>query len=96
MAYQAKESPKTPAASLGLLLPIEADWRELGPRLQRLDGFEAEFRAALVRHGFLAESFQPFFDAWLKLRSQPPVADYSEVAHTVEGMLTGPLALLAN
>ena len=96
LAYQAKVNPGVPAASLGLLLPTEADWQELGPRLQRLGRFEDDFRGALARHGFLADSFSPFFAAWDKLRQQPPAGDYAAVAHTLEGMLTGPLAMLGN
>lgn len=96
IAHVAQVAPKAPAASLGLLLPTAADWRELGPRLQGLGGFEGEFRSALERHGFLPDSFQPFFTEWGKLRSQPPAADYPAVVRTLEGMLSGPLALLGN
>ena len=96
IAYESKVSPKTPAASLGLLLPTEADWRELKPRLAALGDFDRDFREALKRHGFLDESFQPFFAAWAKMRSEPPSGDYGTVVHRLEGMLTGPLALLGN
>ena len=96
-AYEAKRSPQAPpVASLGLLLPTEADWRALAPRLRALDGFDRDFRAALERHGFLPDSFDSFFAAWAKLRAGPPAADYAGLARTLEGMLTGPLALLGN
>ena len=96
LAYQAKVNPGVRTASLGLLLPTEADWRDLGPRLKRLDKFGDDFRAALDRHGFLADSFRPFFVSWEKLRQQPPAGEYAELAGTLEGMLTGPLALLGH
>jgi predicted exporter len=96
LAYQAKVNPGATTASLGLLLPTEADWRELGPRIKKLDTFANDFREALDRHGFLADSFQPFFVAWDKLRRQPPAGDYAELARTLEGMLAGPLAMLGS
>ncbi len=96
LVYQAKVNPGVRNASLGLLLPTEADWRELGPRLKRLDKFGDDFREALDRHGFLADSFRPFFVAWAKLRQQPPAGDYADVAGTLESMLAGPLALLGH
>lgn len=96
LAYEARVAPGVSTASLGLLLPTEADWRGLEPRLRALDGFEADFRAALSRHGFLPDSFGSFFSAWAQLRRHPPTADYTDVAKTLEGMLTGPLALMGN
>ena len=96
IAFETKAAPQTSSASLGLVLPAEADWRALAPRLQALDGFGRDFGAALERHGFISESFQPFFAAWEKLREHPPAGDYDHVVRTLEGMLTGPLALLGN
>jgi len=96
LEFEAKAVPNAAAASLGLLLPTEADWRELRPRLAGLGEFDREFRAALERHGFIAESFQPFFDAWARLRAQPPDGELAGVARRLEGMLHGPLALLGN
>ncbi|MEO6875386.1 MAG: MMPL family transporter [Opitutaceae bacterium] len=96
IAYEAKLAPKASAASLGLLLPTEADWRELGPRLKALGNFEADFKAALDRHGFLSASFDGFFASWANLRLHPPTMDYAAVAQTVQGMLTGPMAMLGN
>lgn len=94
--YQAKVSPGVSAASLGLLLPTETDWRQLGPRLKQLEKFDEDFREALDRHGFLADSFSPFFVAWEKLRKEPPAGDYPKVVGTLEGMLSGPLAMLGS
>lgn len=96
LAYEAKVNPGVSTASLGLLLPTETDWRGVEPRLRGLQDFETDFRAALARHGFLPDSFGPFFSAWEKLRQQPPAGDYTDVARTLERMLTGPLALLGS
>lgn len=96
LAHQRKVAPGAPAASLGLLLPTEVDWHAVPARLGRLENFASEFRSALERHGFTADSFSPFFAAWESLRAQPPKADYPALAQSVSGALQGPLALLAN
>jgi predicted exporter len=85
-----------PATSIGLLLPTERDWRELPARLARLDAFAANFRSALETHGFTADAFAPFFEAWAELRARPPVETYAEVVADFRRLLTGPLALLSN
>lgn len=96
LAYQARVAPGVPAASLGLLLPTAADWEALPARLARLGDFEPEFRAALERHGFFAQSFLPFFTAFEKVRAHPPAATYAGVARTLDGLLKGPMAMLGN
>lgn len=96
LAHRKKVAPAAPAASIGLLLPTEADWQAVPARLGRLERFAPEFRAALEKHGFTADSFAPFFTAWESLRAQPPKADYPALAQAVSGALQGPLALLAN
>ncbi|MDB6094446.1 MAG: hypothetical protein JWM32_2008 [Verrucomicrobia bacterium] len=95
-AYQAKLNPKGSTASLGLLLPTESDWQAMPARLRELGSFDHDFRAALENHGFVADSFLPFFTAFEKLRSHPSGGEYSGVAKMLEGMLAGPLALLGN
>ncbi|MDB6168048.1 MAG: hypothetical protein JWM88_912 [Verrucomicrobia bacterium] len=96
MAFEAKAAPRSSMASLGLMLPTEADWKAQPARLAGLAGFDHEFRAALERHGFLAESFLPFFAAWEKVRGHPAAGDYAGLARRLEGMLHGPLAMLGN
>jgi predicted exporter len=96
IAFEAKVAPKASAASLGLLLPTAADWQALGSRLRALGDFDREFRAALERHGFVVKSFLPFLTEWEQVRAHPPAGDYPAVVRTLEGMLTGPLALLGN
>jgi hypothetical protein len=64
--------------------------------LRALGDFDREFRAALERHGFVVKSFLPFLTEWEQVRAHPPAGDYPAVVRTLEGMLTGPLALLGN
>ncbi len=95
-AFHEQTAPGVAAASVGLLLPTEADWRALPDRLGKLDAFAAEFHAALERRGFTADSFAPFFAAWKELRSAAPAGDYAALAGGLSRTLTGPLALLSN
>ena len=95
-AFVAQSSPTATAASVGLLLPTEADWRALPGRLATLEAFATDFRSALERRGFTADSFAPFFEAWRELRTGPAVADYGALAGGLGRALTGPLALLSN
>lgn len=98
LAYQRKTMPNVPAASVGLLLPTEADWQALPVRLGKLEAFAPEFRAALEKRGFTADSFAPFFTAWDIERVRPASIghSYAALAEAVSRSLTGPLALLAN
>jgi predicted exporter len=96
LAWQAQVNPGAAAASVGLLLPTGADWRALPARLSGLGDFAAEFRRALERRGFTAESFAAIFDAWSELRARPPQAEFDVVAAGLDRALTGPLALLSN
>jgi predicted exporter len=92
LADEARTSPDAGAASVGLIFPTETDWRELPARLGGLRGFSDDFRAALDRHGFRPESFEPFFTAWNRVRSHPPSGDYdglyADFAHAAGGPLT--------
>jgi predicted exporter len=96
LAYQAKADPGVAAASVGLLLPTEVDWRELRRRLESVASFPAEFRSALERHGFTADAFAPFFSAWDGLIALPPGGEYATLAAGVGDALTGPLAIASN
>jgi predicted exporter len=96
LAYQAKAAPGVAAASVGLLLPTEADWRELPRRLDALASFAAHFRTALEQHGFTAEAFAPFFSAWSGLTARPSRRDYAVLAAEMGAALTGPLAISSN
>ena len=94
LAWHASAFPGRNAASLGLALPTAADWQALPDRSAALDGFEPALRAALVRHGFDAESFAPFFAAWREWRARPRPPDYDAVARELAGALHGPPSLL--
>jgi predicted exporter len=96
LEYRAATAPGVAAASAGLLLPTEEDWRALPRRIQSLSNFAAEFGAALAQHGFTPESFEPFFAAWNELRTRPPASDHASLAAGLSRALTGPLALLSN
>jgi predicted exporter len=96
LAAEAKTSPGANAASVGLVFPTEADWRELPARLGGLRGFSGDFRAALDRHGFRPESFEPFFKAWNQLQTHPPAGDYDGLYADFRRAASGPLALLYN
>jgi predicted exporter len=96
LADEARRTPDFSATSLGLVLPTAADWSALPRRLQALAAFAPEFRAALERHGFIAASFAPFFDAWSALRANPPTEDYTALAAGLDEIVTGPMALLSN
>lgn len=96
LAWQARTHPGVAAASVGLLLPTEADWRALPGRLAQLRGFAAELARALERRGFTADAFAPFFAAWRELESQPPTGDFAALSAGLDRALTGPLALLSN
>jgi predicted exporter len=96
LAHEARTAPGVSATSLGLVLPTEADWRALPERLRALKDFAPDFRAALERHGFVASSFSPFFDAWQERRARPPTEDYATLAAQLGAMLKGPMALLSN
>jgi predicted exporter len=82
------------ALSLGLIFPTEADYLAVPARLQRLAAFPAEMRAALTRHGFLADSFSAFFISWNRLRRTPPTVPYAQLYTEVAPVLSGPLGLL--
>ena len=95
-AHLARTAPDVALSSLGLLLPTQADWRALPERFEALRGFPDDFRAALDRHGFSADSFFSFFNAWDRARAHPPAGDYDDLAASVRTLLTGPLSLLAS
>jgi predicted exporter len=94
VAYEAKTAPGTDVASLGLAFPTEANWRAMPLRLAGLGGFSADFRAALVRHGFTEAPFSSFFAAWEDFRAHPPTNDYESLYTDLSGQLAGPFALL--
>jgi predicted exporter len=95
LTHQAEVAPGVAAASVGLLLPTEADWRALPRRLEALGTFAAEFRAVLEQRGFTPGAFDPFFTAWEEARIRRST-DYPALADRIARALSGPLALLIN
>jgi predicted exporter len=94
LAYAAKTDPGAKFASLGAIFPTADDWDALPARLRDLAGFSADFSAALVRHGFSAESFAPFFAAWASVIQHPPALAYGQLYAELEPALAGPLGQL--
>ena len=99
--------PDAPLASLGLVLPTEADFLAQPARLSALTDFEPQLRAALERHGFTPDSFAPFFQAWqahtsefstpssqLSALSSRLSASYSSLGTDLQAALTGPSGML--
>ncbi len=91
-----RTAPGVAAASTGVLLPTEGDWRAQPERVAALAGFAGDLRAALTRRGFTPEAFEPFFVEWDRVQTRSPEASYLQLAAGIEQALTGPLALLSN
>ena len=91
-AWHAQQFPGTDAGSLGLLLPSPAEWSALPAHLAGLDSLEKPLRAALVRHGFDADAFAPFFTAWSSAFA--PLPDYDATVADFARAIHGPPSLL--
>lgn len=94
LAWQSMTFPGSAAASIGMLLPDVKDWTAAPKRLQALTDFEPQLQAALARHGFAPEEFQPFFSAWREWRQRPVRPAYEDLARGLMRDLHGPLGLL--
>jgi predicted exporter len=95
LAWHAEAYPETQVASLGSLLPTRADYESLPDRLRTLARFPQALRDSLEQHGFVATSFEPFFQAWSELRDRS-WPDYATVVAELRQQLNGPTALLLN
>ncbi|HTJ77801.1 MAG TPA: MMPL family transporter [Rariglobus sp.] len=100
-AWHDRTFPDAPLASVGLILPTEADTLAQPARLADLGDFAALLRAALERHGFTADSFAPFFEAWsehaaaVSSSSAEQLAKaYATLGADLQSRLTGPLGML--
>jgi predicted exporter len=94
--HETAVAPQASRSSLGLLMPTEQDWQRLPRRLAALPHFAQDFRAALERHGFAADSFGGFFLSWDDLRGHPPSGSYETLATRLHALLAGPLAMLSS
>jgi hypothetical protein len=94
LASVARTDPGAKAASLGAIFPTEEDWRALPVRLRDLEGFPGDFRAALGLHGFSADAFGPFFEAWAGIGRAAPVGTYAGLYADLDAALAGPLGQL--
>jgi predicted exporter len=94
LAWHSKAYPGSSVATLGYALPTEEEWRGLPGAIASLGDFEGELRGALARHGFEAEAFKPFFDAWRAEASGAARPTYGQLVATLAGALHGPSASL--
>jgi len=92
LEIHARQQPGASLASLGMVLPEPAAREALDARRRELAGFAPALRAALGRHGFEAEEFAPFFDAWEDWLATPPPG-YDVLVGQLQDTLRGPLAL---
>ncbi len=94
LAWHEREFPKARTASLGYALPTEQEWSQLPRRLGALGGFDVDLRAALGRHGFEPEGFEPFFAAWKEFRRAGPRPTYDGLVGRLDAAIVGPLSSL--
>jgi predicted exporter len=94
LTWHEETFPQSPAASAGLLLPTQSDWRRRPALLGELASFPTELRAAFERHGYAADGFEPFFGDWQKHASTAAAPPYSTLVDELRTQLKGPLGLL--
>ncbi len=93
-AWHAQEYPATTLASIGNLVPTQADWNTLPERLGGLDAFVPALKVALERQGFEPGAFAPFFENWQAWRAAPR-SGYDESVASFLAVLRGPLQMMA-
>ena len=93
-AWHATAFPGTTIASIGLVLPSPVDFQATPARLAALSGFEPALRAALEKHDYTADSFEPFFKAWHEVATRTQPLSYEALATDLQAHLTGPLGML--
>jgi predicted exporter len=94
LAWHEREFPQARTATLGYALPTEEQWLQLPRRLGLLGGFESDLRAALGRHGFEADGFEPFFAAWEAFQRSSPRPTYDQLVGRLNSAVVGPLSSL--
>ncbi|MBE2215378.1 MAG: MMPL family transporter [Opitutaceae bacterium] len=92
LAEHAAHHPEASAASLGLALPNPDDHTAVVSHRRELADFPARLHEALARHGFEAEAFTPFVEAWTAWLASPPCG-YDALVAGLHGALRGALAL---
>jgi len=86
--------PGSNAVSVGSVLPQPEDWESFSTSLHEMADFEPTLRAALVKHGFEAEAFDPFFTAWRDLLARSTSPTFVDLVLGLRAALTGPLGLM--
>jgi predicted exporter len=94
LRWHGREFPNTRVATLGYALPTQEQWARLPERLQELNNFDRDLRAALARHGFEPDAFAPFFGAWSAQASRAGRPTYDELVGRLNAALQGPLSAL--
>ncbi|MFT3782493.1 MAG: hypothetical protein QM790_10810 [Nibricoccus sp.] len=92
--WDAKQFPSSKVVSVGSILPLPEDRKDLDAALAELSGFEDALRGALERHGFDVVSFEPFFTAWRDFLKRDHTPSYDELVAGLRDALTGPLGLM--
>ena len=90
--WHAGQFAGTSVASLGLAVPTPDAFAAIPAERTRLTVYEPALRAALERHGFAVEEFEPFFTAWRGWLAAPAV-NYEAAVRELTGALQGPTAL---
>jgi predicted exporter len=94
LEWLSRNHPQARTATLGYALPTEEEWRALPAQLASLGSFEADLRSALARHGFEADAFAPFFEAWEGQLARADRPTYDHLVGELSSALKGPLASL--
>lgn len=93
-AWHEREYPGTPVASIGNVVPTQAEWLAVPERLGGLEKFGPALQVALERHGFESSAFASFFNDWQAWRATPRPA-YDESVGGLLAVLRGPLQMMA-
>ena len=92
-SWHTRHFPSGSLFSVAEIVPRYSTWRATPARIAKLGNFDQELREALVRHGFDAAAFGPFFTAWAAWRSHP-LQGYDAMVGRFASKLRGPATLL--
>ena len=94
LAWHGEHFPAAATATLGYALPTSSEIAAAQSLEALLAPFDADLRAALVRHGFEPAAFEAFFGAWREHRTQTTRPGYAELVSRLSLSLKGPMASL--
>jgi len=84
----------TEFASLGVVIPTEAEYADALRFVQGHPEFPAQLRSALAAAGFDADGFAPFFESYAAYAAHASAADLDAAERSLHARLAGPLSLL--